>query len=114
MKRTLALILALTLALCLVPAFGEESAKVNMYGWEIPEETITFTTYAGSDNPDTVAKIEQFFNVGEEIDDDEETPLITYGTYTDEDFLNDVYMDEPAYRSMVDVLMVKKNIILVN
>ncbi len=56
MKRTLALILALTLALCLVPAFGEESAKVNMYGWEIPEETITFTTYAGSDNPDTVAK----------------------------------------------------------
>ena len=57
MKRTLALVLALLMTLCLIPAVAEETGgKVNMFGWEVPEETITFTAYMGSDNPDTVAK----------------------------------------------------------
>lgn len=57
MKRTLALVLSLMLILCAIPVVGEESGqKVNMFGWEIPEETIKFTAYMGSDNPDNVAK----------------------------------------------------------
>ena len=57
MKRTLALVLTVLMLLCLVPAMAEGTeGKVNMFGWEIPDETIKFTAYMGNDNPDTVAK----------------------------------------------------------
>lgn len=56
MKRTLALILALALVLGCVSFAAAETPKANKFGWVIPEKTIKFTVYTGSDIPDEVAK----------------------------------------------------------
>lgn len=56
MKKTLALLLALMMLLGVAAACAETTPKVNKFGWEIPDETIKFSVYIGSDNPDTLAK----------------------------------------------------------
>ena len=56
MKKTLALLLALMMLLSVAAACAETAPKVNKFGWEIPDETIKFSVYIGSDNPDTLAK----------------------------------------------------------
>jgi putative aldouronate transport system substrate-binding protein len=45
----------LVLALLPVLAFAQ-TGKVNEYGWQVPDKTITISFYAGKDNPETVAK----------------------------------------------------------
>lgn len=35
---------------------GNADAMLEMWGWEVPEETISFTVYLGSSNPDEVAE----------------------------------------------------------
>lgn len=64
-----------------------------------------------TDYPDFVARIEAFFEGGEEASDIEE-PTVSYPEYTKEDFLDEVYMDEAQYDALVGVLRAKKNIIL--
>ena len=54
MKKILAFVLAMLMVLSMAPVMAE-STVTNMWGWEVPEETIKFTAYIGSDNPDTVA-----------------------------------------------------------
>ena len=36
---------------------GTEASKVNVYGWEVPEETATLSFYYGQENPDKLAEI---------------------------------------------------------
>lgn len=47
-------------------------------------------------------------NSEEEVD----TPEVTYPKYTEEDFLNEVYMSETEYNTLVNLLKKKKNVIL--
>lgn len=48
----------------------------------------------------------------DELDNVDVQPEIDYPIYTPEDFLSDVYMDEQDYETLVNVLKIKKNIIL--
>ena len=79
--------------------------------WKLDEPLTVKTLTDVSNYPDTVSMIEGFFNLGEETDE-EETPVISYGIYTEEDFLNEVFMEESAYHTIVDELKEKKCIIL--
>lgn len=56
MKKLTALLLILIMMLSNVATFAQSTPKVNMFGWEIPEETIKFTVYRGSASPDDYAK----------------------------------------------------------
>lgn len=61
--------------------------------------------------PDLVEKLNSFFeDEGGEVEED--TEEIEYPAYTSEDFLSEVYMDGEHYRTLVNVLRAKKNIIL--
>lgn len=70
-------------------------------------KTLTdITTY-----PDLVEKLNSFFeDEGGEVEGD--TEEVEYPAYTSEDFLSEVYMDGEHYRTLVNVLRAKKNIIL--
>ena len=57
---------------------------------------------------DYVEKLEALFL--EEIEEDE--PEIDYTSYTQEDFLTDVYMSEKQYNTLKELLLRKKNVIL--
>lgn len=70
-------------------------------------KTLTdITTY-----PDLVAKLNSFFE-GEDGDSEDDAGTVEYPAYTSEDFLSEVYIDAERYRTLVDVLRAKKNIIL--
>lgn len=61
--------------------------------------------------PDLVEKLNSFFeDEGGEVEGD--TEEVEYPAYTSEDFLSEVYMDGKRYRTLVNVLRAKKNIIL--
>lgn len=61
--------------------------------------------------PDLVEKLNSFFeDEGGEVEED--TEEVEYPAYTSEDFLSEVYMDGEHYRTLVNVLRAKKNIIL--
>ena len=64
----------------------------------LPHKTLTDIT----GKPDLVDKMNALF---------EEEPVEPH-SYSPEDFLSEVYMDEKKYRSLVDMLRAKKNIIL--
>ena len=73
----------------------------------LPMKTLTDNTAY----PDLVEKLNSFFE--EEIGETEEgTEEVEYPAYTPEDFLSEVYMDGEHYRTLVNVLRAKKNIIL--
>ena len=55
MKKILAFVLAMLMVLSMAPVMAE-STVTNMWGWEVPEETIKFTAYVGSSNPDDLAE----------------------------------------------------------
>ena len=48
----------------------------------------------------------------QELDDVDTQPEIDYPAYSSADFLSDVYMNEQDYKTLVNVLKMKKNIIL--
>ena len=61
--------------------------------------------------PDLVEKLNSFFeDEGGEVEED--TEEVEYPAYTSEDFLSEVYMDGEHYRTLVNILRAKKNIIL--
>lgn len=64
-----------------------------------------------TDYPELVAKIEAFFEGGEEADEAEER-TVEYPEYSKEQFLSEVYIDEASYDTLIGVLRSKKNIIL--
>ena len=51
-----------------------------------------------------------FEDEGGEVEED--TEEVEYPAYTSEDFLSEVYMDGEHYRTLVNILRAKKNIIL--
>ena len=61
--------------------------------------------------PDLVEKLSSFFEE-EGSEAEEDAGEVEYPTYTPEDFLSEVYMDAERYRTLVNALRAKKNIIL--
>lgn len=78
--------------------------------WHIDEMLAMKTLTDFTDYPNTVAKINSFFE-GENVEP-EEAPPSDLDSYTREDFLSEVYISKDDYDTMVDVLRDKKNIIL--
>ena len=59
---------------------------------------------------DYVEKLNALFE--NDILDDEEEPVIAYPPYDAEQFLEEVYMDEDSYNTLVSLIKAKKNVIL--
>lgn len=60
---------------------------------------------------DYVEKLCSLFDMDEDTDNDE-TPEVTYPLYNTDKFLNEVYMDEDSYNTLVGLVRTKKNVIL--
>lgn len=60
---------------------------------------------------DYVEKLTSIF-APDELDNVDTQPEVDYPTYSSTDFLSDVYMSEQNYKTLVNVLKMKKNIIL--
>ena len=60
---------------------------------------------------DYIEKLTAIF-APEELDDVDTQPEIDYPAYSSADFLSDVYMNEQDYKTLVNILKMKKNIIL--
>ncbi|WP_058270958.1 AAA family ATPase [Olsenella massiliensis] len=61
--------------------------------------------------PNLVAQLNSLFE-DEDSETEEDSGVVEYPAYTPEDFLSEVYMDAKRYRTLVNVLRAKKNIIL--
>lgn len=61
--------------------------------------------------PDLVEKLNSFFE-NEAGETEEGAEEVEYPAYTPDDFLSEVYMDTERYKTLVNVLRAKKNIIL--
>ncbi|MBQ7543686.1 MAG: AAA family ATPase [Synergistaceae bacterium] len=73
-----------------------------------PTKTLTdITNYTGK-----VRNIASLFGTDDGDDDDEDTPEIDYPAYTEDDFLQQVYISREAYGTLTGLLHTKKNIIL--
>lgn len=79
--------------------------------WQIDELLAMKTLTDFTDYPNTVAKINSFFEEEKE-GPYREAPSRILDPYTREDFLNEVYISKDDYDTMVEVLRDKKNIIL--
>lgn len=60
---------------------------------------------------DYVDKLCALFDTDEDADDDE-TPEVSYPLYDKDNFLDNVYMDEDSYNTLVGLVRTKKNVIL--
>lgn len=82
--------------------------------WEDPGESDLKTLTDITADTDYVQKLEALFiddnfvEIGEEIREKE----VEYDPYTEVDFLSEVFMDAERYRTLVNLLKTKKNIIL--
>lgn len=79
--------------------------------WEHPGNAVAKRLTDITPYTDYVEKLNAIFSA-EAMDEDEDQPEIVYPPYTTEDFLNEVYMEEADYNTLVAVLKNKKNIIL--
>jgi len=79
--------------------------------WEHPGKAVTKTLTDISSYTDYVKKLNAIFEDGEDAVH-VEIPEQTYDSYTEDDFLKDVYMDEERYNTLKKLLLTKKNIIL--
>ena len=61
--------------------------------------------------PDLVAKLNSFFE-DEGGEPEEDSGVVEYPAYTPDDFLSEVYMGSERYKTLVNILRAKKNIIL--
>ena len=79
--------------------------------WEHPGKAVLKTLTDITDYTDYVIELEKLFSdeVGEPI---EAPALQSYTKYTEEDFLNDVFMSKEEYESLARLLLKKKNLIL--
>lgn len=78
--------------------------------WEHPGQAVMKTLTDITAYTDYVEKLNAMF-VSETIDD-EEPPVIEYPTYDAEEFLEEVFMDEASYETLVALVRSKKNVIL--
>ena len=79
--------------------------------WEHPGKAVTKTLTDITSYTDYVNKLNALFEDGDDIVMTQE-PEATYDSYTEADFLKDVYMDEDRYNTLKKLLLTKKNIIL--
>jgi len=76
-----------------------------------PEQTIIKTLTDVTSYTDYVEKSCALFDKDEDADDDE-TPEVSYPLYDTDKFLDEVYMDEDSYNTLVGLVRTKKNVIL--
>lgn len=79
--------------------------------WPHPGQAVLKTLTDITPYTDYVAKLSALFDEDEEGDDIEEVEN-HFPTYTPEDFLGEVYMDADQYDTLVDLVRIKKNVIL--
>lgn len=79
--------------------------------WEHPGNAVAKRLTDITSYTEYVEKLTAIF-APDELDVVDTQPEIDYPVYSSEDFLSDVYMDEHDYETLVNVLKIKKNIIL--
>ena len=79
--------------------------------WPHPGQAVLKTLTDITPYTDYVVKLNALFDEDEEGDDIEEVEN-HFPTYTPEDFLGEVYMDADQYDTLVDLVRIKKNVIL--
>jgi 5-methylcytosine-specific restriction protein B len=77
--------------------------------WEHPGQAVTKILTEVTPYTDYVRKLESLFADEDSLD---EELAVSYQPYTDVDFLNEVFMDANRYKTLVDLLRAKKNVIL--
>lgn len=82
--------------------------------WEHPEQGVMKTLTDITPYTDYLKKLQALFDEDKSEDEimDADEPVSAYDSYTEESFLQDVYMDEQQYHSLVKLLLTKKNVIL--
>lgn len=83
----------------------------NKGEWEHPGQAVMKTLTNISAYPDYVQKLLALFaeDTSEEVSEQKE---IKYPSYSKDDFLNEVYMDEDTYNTLTELLEAKYNVIL--
>lgn len=79
--------------------------------WPHPGQAVLKTLTDITPYTDYVAKLNALFDEDEDGDEMEEVEN-HFPTYTPEDFLSEVYMDADHYDTLVDLVRIKKNVIL--
>ena len=79
--------------------------------WDHPGQAVMKTLTDVTSYTDYVSKLNALFDAEAEEEDIEEEEK-TFPAYTPEDFLSEVYMDEERYDTLVELVRVKKNVIL--
>lgn len=79
--------------------------------WPHPGQAAIKTLTDITSYTEYVAKLNSLFDVDDE-DEDTGDAEQTFPTYTPEDFLGEVYMDATRYDTLVDLVRIKKNVIL--
>ena len=79
--------------------------------WEHPGNAVAKRLTDITPYTDYIEKLTAIF-APDELDDVDTQPEIDYPIYSSTDFLSDVYMTEQDYKTLVNVLKMKKNIIL--
>ncbi len=74
--------------------------------WEHPGSAITKRLTDITPYPDYIKKINELFGIEAEVQQTDNKP------YTKDDFLSEVFIDETNYTNLVNLLKIKKNIIL--
>lgn len=82
--------------------------------WEHPEQSVMKTLTDITPYTDYVKKLQSIIDGDKQEDEifDLEEEEVTYESYTADDFLHDVYMDEERYNTLKALLLTKKNVIL--
>jgi len=80
--------------------------------WEHPGLVVVKTLTDITPYTDYYRKLEDMFSIDAEGDSPEDNQLDKYDSYTEADFLNEVYISEYKYLTLKSLLMKKKNIIL--
>jgi GTPase subunit of restriction endonuclease len=80
--------------------------------WEHPGQSVSKTLTNISRYTEYVHKLNSIFSQDDEGSDDDNEVEITYDPYTEENFLTEVFMEHSQYETLVELLKVKKNIII--
>ena len=83
----------------------------NKGEWEYPQQVVTKTLTCISPYPDNVQQLLSLFSENT-LEETPEQIEIKYPSYTKDDFLNEVYMDEDTYNTLTELLEAKYNVIL--
>ncbi len=98
----------------------DDYRNIRSVNWLSQEEFLTEEKFERktlvdiTDYKDKVERLESLFLGDEDEDEDEvmERPVVKYAPYSADDFLNEVYMSKERYDELVELLRMKKNVIL--